>query len=64
MTNRVVDLWEGYTEEKRKNILKQIPLNRPSSVDEQVNVIKFLCSEESSYITGTVIDVNGGMFVG
>lgn len=64
MTNRVVDLWEGYTEKKRKNILKQIPLNRPSSVDEQVNVIKFLCSEESSYITGTVIDVNGGMFVG
>lgn len=64
MTNRVTELWGGYTEEKRKNILKQIPLNRASSVDEQVNIIKFLCSEESSYITGSVIDVNGGMFIG
>lgn len=39
----------------------QTMLKRLGEADEVANVISFLCSDESSYITGTVIDVNGGM---
>ncbi len=39
----------------------QTMLKRLGEADEVANVISFLCSDESSYITGAVIDVNGGM---
>lgn len=64
MTNRVSELWKSYSNESKLNILQHIPLGRPAAVTDQVNIIKFLCSEGSSYITGAVIDVNGGMFMG
>jgi len=48
------------TKEKERELLKNIPLNRIASVDEQIYPIMFLCNDVSSYITGAVIDVNGG----
>ena len=39
---------------------KSIPLGRIAEPQEVVNAILFLSSEESSYITGTTLDVNGG----
>ena len=45
----------------RDVILEDIPLNRFGSVDDVGNVVRFLASEDSSYITGEVLDVNGGM---
>jgi len=39
-----------------------IPMSRIGKPDEVAKVVKFLCSDDASYITGQVISVNGGMF--
>lgn len=64
MTERVESMWNGYTQEKREEILSRIPIDRASTVDEQSDTIEFLCSEKASYICGAIIDINGAMFVG
>jgi len=43
---------------------KSVPLGRRGRPEEVSDVILFLCSEASSYITGANIDVNGGLFMG
>ena len=47
---------------EEQKLIDSIPLGRIASMDEQVNVILFLASQLSSYITGAVVDVNGGQF--
>jgi 3-oxoacyl-[acyl-carrier protein] reductase len=43
-------------------IIKQIvPMGRVGLPEEIAKVVRFLCSDEASYITGQVISVNGGM---
>jgi 3-oxoacyl-[acyl-carrier protein] reductase len=44
------------------NIKSLIPMARIGKPDEVAKVVRFLCSEDASYITGQVISVNGGMF--
>jgi NAD(P)-dependent dehydrogenase (short-subunit alcohol dehydrogenase family) len=51
------------TDEMRAEILKGIPLNRLGQADEVAKAYLFLASDLSSYITGAVIDVNGGMLI-
>ena len=53
-------LKKSMTKEQQKELSESIPLKRIAKVEEQVNPIMFLCSEEASYITGTTLDVNGG----
>ena len=53
-------LRESMTEQQLKELITNIPLKRLASIEDQVGVILFLCSDASSYITGTYIDVNGG----
>ena len=53
-------LEESMTEKELKELGKLIPLGRIATRQEVVNGILFLCSEESSYITGTTLDINGG----
>ncbi len=48
-------------EEIKEEITKNIPLKRIGTSQEVANVVKFLASEDSSYITGQVIQVDGGM---
>jgi len=50
------------TDEVKKKILERIPLNRMGEASDIANVVLFLCSERSSYITGQVLAVNGGMY--
>lgn len=45
-------------------IVEKLPLRRLGQPDEVASVIYFLCSEESSYVSGTEIEVNGGQHVG
>ena len=45
----------------KEEISKSIPLKRMGTVKDVANLVKFLASDESSYITGQVINVDGGM---
>ncbi len=51
------------SDEKRKDILAGIPLNRLGDPKDVAGAFLFLASDLSSYITGAVIDVNGGMLI-
>ena len=53
-------LKESMTEIELKELASSVPLKRLAAIDDQVYPIMFLCSEEASYITGAVLDVNGG----
>ena len=54
----------GLGEEFRQAAVKQIPLGRVGTVDDVANAVVFLASDEASYITGHVLNVNGGMLMG
>ncbi len=51
------------TDEMRREILKGIPLNRLGDAEDVANIYLFLASDLSAYVTGAVIDVNGGMLI-
>jgi NAD(P)-dependent dehydrogenase (short-subunit alcohol dehydrogenase family) len=51
------------TSEMRTEILKGIPLNRLGNAEDVANIYLFLASDLSAYVTGAVIDVNGGMLI-
>ena len=53
---------QALNESQQQAILSQIPLGRMGEVDDIANAVAFLASEEASYITGTVLHVNGGMY--
>jgi 3-oxoacyl-[acyl-carrier protein] reductase len=53
-------LLETMTEEEIKKLEEVIPMGRLAEIDEVVNPIIFLCSDDASYITGTTLDINGG----
>ncbi|HEX4125103.1 MAG TPA: 3-oxoacyl-ACP reductase family protein [Tepidisphaeraceae bacterium] len=47
-----------------KKFVEQIPLGRVGRVDDIANAVLFLCSPLAEYITGHVLDVNGGFYMG
>jgi 3-oxoacyl-[acyl-carrier protein] reductase len=51
------------SENVRQSMTSQIPLNRPGSDQEVAAAVAFLASNEAGYITGQVINVNGGMYM-
>jgi 3-oxoacyl-[acyl-carrier protein] reductase len=52
------------TDEQKAEMMKSIPLGRYGSDADIANAVKFLASEEASYITGHTLAVNGGMLMG
>jgi 3-oxoacyl-[acyl-carrier protein] reductase len=50
--------------ELKENILKSIPLGRAGSDLDVAHAVKFLASEEAGYVTGHVLNVNGGILMG
>ena len=56
------DMTRDLNDEQKRAILDQVPLGRMGSVADVSHAVRFLVSEEASYITGTVLHVNGGMF--
>lgn len=51
------------TDEMKRDILKGIPLSRLGEAKDVAGICLFLASDLSSYVTGAVIDVNGGMLI-
>jgi 3-oxoacyl-[acyl-carrier protein] reductase len=59
-----VGMSKGMPDEVAQKFIKQIPLGRLGEGDEIVNAILFLASPMASYITGHVLNVNGGYYMG
>ena len=57
------DMTRVLPEEVKAKYLAQIPLARAGQPEDIANAVKFLVSEESAYITGHVLAVNGGMYM-
>jgi 3-oxoacyl-[acyl-carrier protein] reductase len=51
-------------DQQRNAMLTQIPLDRAGTPDDVASAVVFLASDQASYITGHVLDVNGGMHMG
>jgi 3-oxoacyl-[acyl-carrier protein] reductase len=52
------------SEEFKQIAVKNIPLGRVGSPEEVASAVRFLASDEASYITGHVLNVNGGLLMG
>jgi 3-oxoacyl-[acyl-carrier protein] reductase len=59
-----VGMSKGMPEEVTQNFIKQIPLGRLGEAHEIVDAALFLASPMASYITGHVLNVNGGFYLG
>ncbi len=58
------DMTAALGDERRAEIVGQVPLGRYASADEVAGVVRFLASDEAAYITGAVIPVDGGLGMG
>ena len=57
------DMTRALTDDQRKGLLGQIPLGRLGAVDDVAEAVVFLASPGASYITGSTLHVNGGMYM-
>ncbi|MFP3822023.1 SDR family oxidoreductase, partial [Bacillus sp. SIMBA_008] len=56
------DMMKSFTQEDIDMLEEEIPLGRLASPEEIADVIWFLASKQSSYMTGQVLSVNGGWY--
>lgn len=57
------DMTQGLSEELKQKMVDQTPLKRVGTPEDVASAVKFLVSDEASFITGHVLDVNGGMYM-
>lgn len=63
LTDRLQTMFDEMSQHDRDEVLDGIPLRRMPEIRECVEPVLFLASQSSSYITGAVLDVNGGRFM-
>jgi 3-oxoacyl-[acyl-carrier protein] reductase len=57
------DMTHGLTPELKQKMIDQTPLGRMGSPQDVAGAVKFLVSDDASFITGHVLDVNGGIYM-
>ncbi|HEX4771017.1 MAG TPA: 3-oxoacyl-[acyl-carrier-protein] reductase [Bryobacteraceae bacterium] len=57
------DMTHGLNAELKQKMLDQTPLRRIGAPEDIASAVRFLVSEEASFITGHVLDVNGGIYM-
>ncbi len=57
------DMTRAIPDTIREQMLQAIPLARPGQPEEVAGVVSFYCSDDAAYVTGTVLDVNGGSYM-
>jgi len=57
------DMTAGLPQEWKEKLLAAIPLGRLGKPEDVAAAVRFLASEEASYITGQVLNINGGMYM-
>lgn len=57
------DMLEGVPEDVRKKLIDNIPLGRFGTPREIAHAVAYLCSEPAGWITGAVLDINGGQYM-
>jgi 3-oxoacyl-[acyl-carrier protein] reductase len=57
------EMTAGLTEELKQKMIAQTPLRRMGTPEDIAAAVRFLASEEASFITGHVLDVNGGIYM-
>lgn len=57
------DMTNVLKDDVKDKILEQIPLKREGTAEDVANVVKFLVSDDSKYITGQTINIDGGMLM-
>jgi Dehydrogenases with different specificities (related to short-chain alcohol dehydrogenases) len=55
---------EGLSESHKEALLQQIPAGRLGSVADVAGAVAYLASPQAGYITGQILHVNGGMWMG
>ena len=58
------DMTDGLNEDQKQVLMQKIPMARLGSPEDIAGAVAFLVSPYADYITGTVINVNGGMYMG
>ncbi|MFC0273292.1 SDR family NAD(P)-dependent oxidoreductase [Metabacillus herbersteinensis] len=61
---RLQETWDTMDDTEQTSVLDDIPLRRLGTIEDQAKVVTFLASDDSKYMTGAVLDVNGGRFMG
>ena len=61
LTERIAAVWEKTSPERQQAILANIPLGKLPRAEDQARVICFLASRDADFVTGTTIDVAGGL---
>lgn len=57
------DMTDKLPEDVKEMYIKNIPLGRFGQVEDIANAVKYLASDDASYVTGSTIHVNGGLYV-